>query len=172
MLGTDAFGFDGWLGILGGDGGYMAVDPANPRVVYAEMQWANIRKSNDGGRTFRSASRGLASRITSGVCDASKFLFKSANGGRTWRSLDGTGATGIPDVPIHAVVVDPDRRGRIYLGTDVGVFVSNDGGDAWAVENTGFGAIVTESLSRARDTAGRTWLFAFTHGRGAWKVKN
>ena len=38
------------------------------------------------------------------------------------------------------------------------------------VENTGFGAVVTEWLSVA-EVAGRRVLFAFTHGRGAWRVE-
>ena len=60
------------------------------------------------------------------------------------------------------MVVDPNQSTRLYLGTDLGVFVSVDGGTTWAVENSGFANVVTESLSiRGRN------LFAFTHGRGA-----
>ena len=38
------------------------------------------------------------------------------------------------------------------------------------VEATGFGPAVTEWLALVRDSSGRTRLFAFTHGRGAWRV--
>jgi hypothetical protein len=98
-------------------------------------------------------------------------VFKSVNGGRTWRGIDGTGDTGLPDVPVHAAVVDAGRPQRVYVGTDVGVFVSDSGGDRWAAENTGFGAIVTEWLAPLTAPDGSRWLFAFTHGRGAWKVR-
>lgn len=98
-------------------------------------------------------------------------IYKSGNGGQTWRAIDGTGDTGVPDVPVHVVVVDAGRPERLYVGTDVGVFVSDSGGDRWAVENTGFGAIVTEWLAPLRTADGERWLFAFTHGRGAWKVR-
>jgi len=37
--------------------------------------------------------------------------------------------------------------------------------------NTGFGAMVTEWLAPLRTPSGERWLFAFTHGRGAWKVR-
>lgn len=287
VAGADASGSDGWRPILGGDGGYVAIDPTNAQIIYAETQWAAIRKSIDGGRSFQTATRGLAGRFSSVVRDESNFLFitpfvmdpseprrlwtggreiyrtadgaglwtpasdtlldsgrvsalavfptdsdlvaaatddgrvyltrlgrtassstrwewsrpregwvtsvafdpndrdtlyatygwfggphvyKSTDGGRTWQASAGTGAAALPDVPVHVVVVDGDRRGRVYVGTDVGVFVSDDGGVTWAVENTGYGAIVTESLSLVRDAIGQTWLFAFTHGRGAWKV--
>ena len=98
-------------------------------------------------------------------------VFKSANAGRTWRSIDGIGDAGLPDIPVHSVVVDPGRADRVYLGTDLGVFVSDAGGDAWSVEQTGFGAVVTEWLAPLVTPDGARWLFAFTHGRGAWKVR-
>ncbi len=46
---------------------------------------------------------------------------------------------------------------------------STDGGATWAVENTGFANVMTEWLTLA-DGPGAGTLFAFTHGRGAWKV--
>jgi hypothetical protein len=45
-----------------------------------------------------------------------------------------------------------------------------DGGASWLVEETGFGPAVTEWLTIVRDTSGRKRLFAFTHGRGVWRV--
>jgi len=67
-------------------------------------------------------------------------------------------------------MVDPSDTTRLYLGTDLGVFTSQNGGESWAVENTGFATAVTEALALGSDDAGTPWLFAFTHGRGAWRV--
>jgi len=39
------------------------------------------------------------------------------------------------------------------------------------VENTGFAAAVTETLALTDGPGGERWLFAFTHGRGAWRVR-
>jgi hypothetical protein len=97
-------------------------------------------------------------------------VYRSQDGGTTWRALDGSGGFAVPDVPVHVIVVDPDDRSRLYLGTDVGVFVSVDGGERWMIEETGFGPVVTEWLSLIRDASGRKRLFAFTHGRGVWRV--
>ena len=97
--------------------------------------------------------------------------FKTVNGGATWASIDGSGATGIPDIPVHSIVVDPDNGARLYLGTDLGVFVSIDGGATWMAEETGFGPTVTEWLVLMKNPAGRKLLFAFTHGRGVWRVE-
>ncbi len=56
---------------------------------------------------------------------------------------------------------------HLYVGTDLGVFTSIDAGATWAVENTGFANVVTETLAL---DASQTRLFAFTHGRGAFWV--
>jgi hypothetical protein len=97
-------------------------------------------------------------------------VFRSIDGGGTWHSVDGSGATGLPDIPVHSIVVDPDDRQRLYLGTDLGVMVSIDGGQTWMTEETGFGPAVTMWLSLIRTPPGQKQLFAFTHGRGAWRV--
>jgi hypothetical protein len=100
-------------------------------------------------------------------------VFKSTDGGNTWALADGTQTAGnvnaIPDIPAHSVAVDPNDGQRIYVGTDLGVFVSLDGGANWARETTGFSNTVVESLTAVNNN-GVTSLFAFTHGRGAFKV--
>src|SRR5262249_12505819 len=84
-------------------------------------------------------------------------------------NIDGTGAASIPDIPAHCIVVDPSNTARLYVGTDLGVFVSNDGGTTWSVENTGFANVVTEALV-LNTAVGVTSLYGFTHGRGVYKV--
>ena len=97
-------------------------------------------------------------------------VYRTIDGGASWQSLDGAGSTGLPDIPVHSIVVDPDDRQRLYLGTDLGVMLSLDGGQTWMSEETGFGPAVTMWLSLIRTPAGEKQLFAFTHGRGAWRV--
>ena len=81
----------------------------------------------------------------------------------------GSGTTGIPDIPVHSVIVDPTNTQRLYVGTDAGVFTSIDGGANWYKEVTGYANVVTEALalSAGSDAA----LYAFTHGRSAWRVR-
>ena len=98
-------------------------------------------------------------------------VYRSIDGGVTWQSLDGSGSTGLPDIPVHSMVVDPDDSLRLYLGTDLGVVVSIDGGRTWLREETGFGPAVTMWLSIVKPSGGTKYLFAFTHGRGAWRVE-
>ena len=119
----------------------LAFDPSTPGVVYATY-------AGFGG----------------------PHVWRSGDGAVTWESIDGTGATAIPDIPVHSIVVDPSNPGHLFLGTDLGVMTSINGGRTWAVENTGFANAVTEWLALGTDDQGSPLLFAFTHGRGAWRV--
>lgn len=278
LLGSDATGINGWHEILGGDGGYVAVDPANPQTLYAETTYLSLRKSTDGGKTFGRVTFGIDDpsnsfpfitpfamdpsdgqrlwiggvsvyRTTNGAANWTKaslplnsgqvsalavaatnanhvamgtsagrifltdtaltanenttwlstaprtgyvssvafdpanpllvyatystfggtHIWRSTDFGLSWSPLDGFGETGIPDIPVHTIAIDPNDPARLYVGTDLGVFVSTNGGVTWAVENTGFANVVTESLAlQVKD--GLTTLYAFTHGRGAFRV--
>jgi len=119
----------------------LAFDPSTPGVVYATY-------AGFGG----------------------PHVWRSGDGAVTWEAIDGTGTTAIPDIPVHSIVVDPANPGRLFLGTDLGVMTSNNGGRTWSVENTGFANAVTEWLALGTDDQGDPLLFAFTHGRGAWRV--
>jgi|CXWL01.1.fsa_nt_gi hypothetical protein len=96
-------------------------------------------------------------------------VWKTTNAGASWTGLDGTGPGTLPDLPVHVIVVDPNDSNRLYLGTDLGVFVSTNGGTTWAVENTNFANVVVEWL-RLADLGGQRHLYAFTHGRSAWRT--
>jgi uncharacterized protein (TIGR03437 family) len=96
-------------------------------------------------------------------------IWRSHDAGANWASIDGAGAAALPDVPVHALVVDPANPARLYVGSDLGIFVSLDGGQSWAVERTGFGVAIVEALALGAADGG-TSLFAFTHGRGVWRV--
>jgi hypothetical protein len=132
---------------------WVEYDPSNANNV-----WATISTFN-GVANAQGTSAG--------------HVFKSTDGGATWTLADGTQTAGnvnaIPDIPAHSVAVDPNDGQRIYVGTDLGVFVSLDGGQNWARETTGFSNTVVESLTAVNNN-GVTSLFAFTHGRGAFKV--
>lgn len=98
-----------------------------------------------------------------------KHVWRSLDGGQNWLTLDGVGTGALPDVPVHCLVVDPVNRRRLFIGTDVGVFVSLDGGVSWAME-MGLPNVTTESLAINTTVNGKIQLFAFTYGRGVWRV--
>jgi sugar lactone lactonase YvrE len=95
-------------------------------------------------------------------------VFKTTNAGVSWAPAVGSGAGALPQIPALSVAVNPNNGSQVFVGTDLGVFTSNDGGASWMVENTGFARTPVEALKF--DQAG-TRLFAFTHGRGAWRTQ-
>ncbi len=92
-------------------------------------------------------------------------VFKTSDGGASWTDI----SNDLPDIPAHDLMVDPNNSSRLLLATDLGMFVSVNGGSNWAQENTGFANVVVESLDM-EILSGQPVLFAFTHGRGVWKV--
>jgi photosystem II stability/assembly factor-like uncharacterized protein len=126
---------------------WVAYDPVDPAIAYA---------------TYSSFDRATV--------PTDRHVYKTTDGGVTWAAIDGTGADAVPDIPVHCIVVDPTNRARLYIGTDLGVFVTTDGGATWARENSGFANAPTESLALT-NSEGIVRLFAFTHGRGAYRVR-
>jgi hypothetical protein len=100
-------------------------------------------------------------------------VFRSTDGGANWTLRDGNQSAGnvnaIPDIPVHCVAIDPNDSTHVYVGTDLGVFISIDSGANWYRETTGFSNAVVKSIT-AKNLGGVTTLYAFTHGRGAFKV--
>ncbi|HMB71620.1 MAG TPA: T9SS type A sorting domain-containing protein [bacterium] len=83
--------------------------------------------------------------------------------GATWTDVTGD----LPDVPVHAVAMDPANPSHWYIGTDVGVWTSHNGGAHWTPFETGLPNAVVSDLEIA-DT--RRKLVAGTLGRGMWEV--
>ncbi|HKQ03873.1 MAG TPA: hypothetical protein VJ464_01980 [Blastocatellia bacterium] len=59
--------------------------------------------------------------------DSGSAIFKSTDSGATWSVIN----PGLPCVSVTSLVVDPRIPGRVFAGTDRGVFKSTDGGEHW-----------------------------------------
>ena len=51
-------------------------------------------------------------------------LFKSATAGSSWSAV----GAGLPGVTTNTVIVDTADAQRVFVGTDIGVYESSDGG--------------------------------------------
>lgn len=96
-------------------------------------------------------------------------VLKSIDGGATWANASGGGGGALPDIPALSIVVHPGDPNQVYIGTDIGVFNTQDGGSNWAAEITSFPNVSTEWL-QIIGSGNAAQLFAFTHGRGAFKL--
>jgi hypothetical protein len=101
--------------------------------------------------------------VTRGAFGLSR-LYRSTTAGGPWAGV----GTGLPNVPANAVAVDPLDGTRIFVGTDVGVYESSDGGDTFLPFSEGMplGAVVTDLEIAASPHV----LVAGTYGRGAFLV--
>jgi hypothetical protein len=82
----------------------LTVDPNNPNLAYAMLGGIGI-----------------------------DHVFMTNNGGQTWTDI----GAGLPDVPAFSMAIDPTSvpgalQGRLYLGTQVGVYISADRGKTWS----------------------------------------
>ncbi len=92
-------------------------------------------------------------------------LWKSIDGGNTFASVSGSGATSLPPAPIRGIVRHPRSALRLYAGTDVGLYESEDGGATWSASQGGPGDVMIDEV---RFVIGTETLLAATHGRGLW----
>ncbi len=93
----------------------------------------------------------------------SGHLFRTTDGGQHWTDISGS----LPDVPMNSVVLDPSNDNALYVGTDVGSFVTVNTGTTW--KRLGTGAPQTAVWQLDYD-ASHALLAAGTHGRGVYTL--
>jgi photosystem II stability/assembly factor-like uncharacterized protein len=92
-------------------------------------------------------------------------VWRTANGGTTWADRTGVGVTGLPSAPVRSIVIHPTRRNWLYVGTEVGVFVSEDNGVRWTAPQSGPANVSVDELFFLNNNV----IVAATHGRGLFK---
>ncbi|HZR29413.1 MAG TPA: YCF48-related protein, partial [Terriglobales bacterium] len=106
----------------GGDD--VQIDPANPQIIYASL-WQGRQGPWEDNNDYSGPSGGL---------------FKSTDGGNTWRQL----TNGLPDNLVQAhIAIAPSQPSRLYVafsttqkseyasGKGLGFYRSDDGGETW-----------------------------------------
>ncbi|MCB9497245.1 MAG: hypothetical protein H6686_10220 [Fibrobacteria bacterium] len=88
-----------------------------------------------------------------------------------WRPV-GCRETGLPDLPITEILVDPQDSRVVYAATQLGLYMSVDGGDSWG-NKTPSGLFDARNVGPANvkishmAIKGRK-MYLFTFGRGVW----
>lgn len=125
----------------------LAFDPVNPNVVYA-----------------------CYSTLKRALYPTDAHVYKSINGGVTWFPSDGSGSSSLPDISTRQIAVDPRNPQNVYVASDLGMFVSTDGGATWAHDPEAFPNVIVEDLGFDQGVSSN-WLFAYSYGRGAYRVQ-
>jgi hypothetical protein len=88
-------------------------------------------------------------------------LWLTRDGGAHWTQI----GQALPDAPVNSIVVHPHHPERLYVGTEVGLFSSPDGGATWTPADEGPAHVAVNELFW-----GGTMLYAATHGRGMFRI--
>jgi hypothetical protein len=89
------------------------------------------------------------------------YVYKSTDYGKTFTSI----AANIPCGPVNVIREDPTNAKILYVGTDMGVFVTKDGGAHWDVLGGNLpNTFVHDIVIHPRDKM----IAIATHGRGIW----
>jgi photosystem II stability/assembly factor-like uncharacterized protein len=88
-------------------------------------------------------------------------LWRTTDGGATWTSISGP----LPQIPIETLAIHPKNDKWLYVGTEVGIFTSVDGGATWTVPHDGPANVSVKELFWLGTT-----LHAATFGRGMYKI--
>src|SRR5579863_3657623 len=92
--------------------------------------------------------------------DQTPLIYKTHDGGKSWQRI----ANGIPTgAYVRSVREDPKRRGLLYAGTELGVYVSFDDGAHWQPLQLNLPVTPVHDLILKDDD-----LVAATHGRSFW----
>jgi hypothetical protein len=92
-------------------------------------------------------------------------VYRSTDFGATWTSVSGTGSTALPAVPVYSFAVHPVDPNLLYAGTEIGIFVSQDGGTNWEPTQDGPANVSVDQLFWFAGD-----LVAATHGRGLYRA--
>jgi photosystem II stability/assembly factor-like uncharacterized protein len=125
----------------------LAIDPRSPATLFAAV--ASTLPSD-----------GYLSPTTGGGFTPGG-LFKSTDGGRTWRSI----TTGLPNGVVHALAIDPQGSNTVYAGPSAnGVYKTTNGGESWRAVNIGLTGLDLYSSALAIDPKAPTTVYVTTVG--------
>ncbi len=92
-----------------------------------------------------------------------------------WSQASGTAPSALIDIQHNAILADPDTPGRVWVGADLGVWVTDDAGATWRTleGNLPDAAVVDLDLLRIPlpDGTKMQLLRASTHGRGVFEMR-
>lgn len=143
-----------------------------------------VSLSKDGGVSWQNITKGLpeqlwVSRVRTSKFDKSTlyvalngyrwdnfdaYVYKSNDLGKTWQRI----GTDLPKEPVNVITEDPTNPKILYVGTDLGVYVTLDGGSTFMAMDNGLPHVPVHDLvvhPREND------LLVGTHGRSIYKGK-
>lgn len=135
--------------------------------------------TSDGGDSFSDITAGLPDRYLMDIAVdpfddevvyvsiggfGTTHLYKSNNAGSDWIPV----GDNLPDLPTNAVTVDPNNTEHVYVGNDIGVFFSQDGGESFVPWNEGLFTDAVLVMDLSVSPVNQKLRIA-SHGNGAFE---
>ncbi|NUQ26164.1 MAG: T9SS type A sorting domain-containing protein [Saprospiraceae bacterium] len=92
--------------------------------------------------------------------------YKSINGGNSWVNI----SNNFPPIPATTLCVNPFNSNTLYVGADLGVWKTEDGGSTWALFNNATLPYVV--IGDIHYYEPDSTIRVGTYGRGYWKIKD
>ncbi len=158
------------------------IAPTDSNVIYVGTDDSHVWVTTDNGNNWDDISSTLPYRWVTRVKvdpnnknniyvtfsglkwrDPQPHVFKSTNMGQNWTDI----SSNLPDAPVDAFAVDYNDPNRLYLGNDVGAFVSFNGGNKWYILGGNLPAVPVNDM-KIHPT--QNYLAIGTHGRSMYKI--
>jgi photosystem II stability/assembly factor-like uncharacterized protein len=150
--------------LLGGDGGWMVIDPKDAGHVYASYQFGGMYRFRNGATRkvsppFKPGDSGGIWMVyicfdpndANTVYTGSQRLYRTRNDGVSWNALTPV----LDGSPICAIEVAPANSKNVYVATENGSFFrSLDGGATWSAnlaDGTLPGVMITRIVTHPQD---------------------
>jgi len=149
----------------------MIVNPSNPTTLYAAGA-SGISKSTDGAGRWLTSNIGLTQINTNVLIidpQNSSTLYAGTNSGGVFKSTDGASswaATGLVNIRITAMAIDPAIPGVLYAASFGSFFKTADGGSSWQSIATGIPLSFISSLAVDPITSA---VYAASEGFGVFR---
>ena len=160
----------------------VAISPLNHNYVICGTDDGLVHISTNAGNSWDNITSNLPNRwITKAIFDPIEentvyvtlsgfrwneslpHVFKSTTLGQYWTDI----SSNLPEIPTNCIVIDPLDNQRIFVGTDSGVFMTNNGGNSWESASNGMPNAPITDLKIHNQT--RTLVVA-TYGCSAYKI--
>ena len=168
------------------------VSPANPAIIWAGGALdaaGRLFVSTDGGESFNHTDFYKEEKMgtISGIGlhpeeDSTAYVLfsfasrpkvlKSTDLGQNWFDIsgfdngEGSSSRGFPDVAVKCLLVFPNDPNRIWVGTEIGIVESLDGGNSWNFLESNLPNVNVYDMKIQDDQ-----IVLATYGRGIWSVQ-
>lgn len=163
----------------------LAESPFKQGTLYVGTDDGNVHLTTNDGKTWTKIMTGLPQNAHVSRLEASKtkdgtvyitlsdrrednikpYIYKSVDFGKTWVSIVGD----LPASPVNVIREDPFNTSILYCGTDLGIYISKNGGKNWqsVQANLPVSVSVQDLFIHPRDNK----MVIATYGRGVWVME-